>query len=258
MARIRHKIAVISGKGGVGKSFVAANLAVAMALRGRRTGILDADFHGPSIPKILGVRGSTLVGTPAGVVPVAGPLGVLVVSVDFMLPSEETPLVWRGPLKASVLRELLARVAWGELDYLFIDLPPGTGDEPLSVVQLIRDLDGALVVTTPSDLSRAIVKKAISFARGVGVPVLGVVENMCGFCCPETGKVYYIFGRGGGRKMAEEMGVDFLGEIPLDPRINEANDRGVPFVLAYPDTEAAKAIIEIAAKMESKLEQGEK
>ena len=256
MSKIRYKVAVLSGKGGVGKSLVTANLGVALALKGRKVGILDADIHGPSVPKILGVHGYTMAGGPEGVLPVTTPHGIKVASMDFLVPSEETPIVWRGPIKTSAIRELLALVVWGELDYLLIDLPPGTGDEALSVVQMIPKIHGTIIVTMPSDLSRIVVKKAVSFAKRMAVPVLGVIENMSGFTCPESGKTYYIFGKGAGRKIAEEMGVEFLGEIPLDPRITEASDRGKSFIAEYPEAPAAKSFIEIAEKIIGKVESG--
>jgi len=254
LSKIKHKIAIISGKGGVGKSFVSASLGVALSQLGRRVGILDADFHGPSIPKILGVENMHMVSGPSGVLPVMAPYGIKVVSIEFMLPSHDTPVIWRGPLKAGALRQLLSMVDWGELDYLVVDLPPGTGDEPLSVAQLINDLSGAIVVTIPSDLSRVVVEKAVVFARQIKVRVLGIVENMSYFVCPSCGAKYKIFGEGAGRKIAEEMGVDFLGSIPIDPRISECVDRGEPFIARYPETETAKAIMEIAKKMIEKVE----
>lgn len=254
LSKIRYKIAVMSGKGGVGKSFVTANLAVALAMKKRSVGILDADFHGPSVPKLLGLQGRRLLSGPPGVFPVLGPAGIKVVSIDFMLPDENTPVIWRGPLKAGALRELLSMVAWGEMDYLLVDLPPGTGDEPLSVAQLIKDLSGAIIVTIPSDLSRVVVKKAVAFAKQLNIRVLGIVENMSYFVCPKCGTKYRIFGEGAGRRIADEMNVDFLGEIPLDPRIAECSDKGEPFVLRYPDSEAAKAVMAIAGAVIARLE----
>ncbi|RLI40438.1 ATP-binding protein, partial [Candidatus Bathyarchaeota archaeon] len=166
MSKVKHKIAVISGKGGVGKSVVTANLAVAFALNGRegRVGILDADIHGPCIPKIIGLKGTRLQAGPPGIFPASGPLGIKVVSMDFLLPEQETPVIWRGPLKYQAIRQFLSDIVWGELDYLFIDLPPGTGDEPLSVMQLLPDMDGVVIVTIPSEVSQGVVKKAVSFA----------------------------------------------------------------------------------------------
>ncbi len=254
MSKIEHKIAVLSGKGGVGKSFVTASLASALAAKGRRVTVLDADIHGPSIPKLLGVHGQNIFAGPDGLIPVETEYGVGVVSLDFMLPSEDTPVVWRGPLKTNAIGELLAEVNWGDLDYLLVDLPPGTGDEALSIAQMIHRMDGALIVTIPTDLSRMVVEKAVVFAKRLRVPVLGIVENMSGFTCPDTGKIYYIFGRDGGKRMAAEMNVDFLGSIPIDPRISESNDRGIPFFVAYPDSGASRSFLDIAERIIIKVE----
>jgi len=254
MAKVKYKIAIISGKGGVGKSFISANLSVALATMNRDVGILDVDFHGPSIPKLLGLRNRKMISTPTGLIPVIGPAGVRVVSIDFMLPSEETPVIWRGPLKANVLRELLSMIDWSDLDYLIIDLPPGTGDEPLSVAQLIRDLTGLIVVTIPSDLSRIVVERAVSFAKELNIKVLGVIENMSYFVCPKCGSTYRIFGKGAGMKIAEEMGIRFLGEIPLDPRVSECTDEETPIIIRYPNTEVAKAILQIARTLLEEVE----
>ena len=256
MAKVKHKIAVISGKGGVGKSVVTVNLAVAFALNGRegRVGILDADIHGPCIPKIIGLKGKRLIAGPPGIFPASGPLGVKVVSIDFLLPGQETPVIWRGPLKYQAIRQFLSDIVWGELDYLFIDLPPGTGDEPLSVMQLLPDMDGVVIVTIPSEVSRDVVMKAVSFARHLKTPIIGILENMSGFVCPNCGAEIDIFRVGGGEKIAKEMNVRFLGRIPIDPRICEDSDEGVPFVMKHEDTAAAKAFMEIAKKIEEIVE----
>jgi len=246
MAKVRYKIAIISGKGGVGKSFISANLSVALATMNRNVGVLDVDFHGPSIPKLLGLQGRSMIGTSSGLLPVIGPAGVKVASIDFMLPSEETPVIWRGPLKANVLRELLSMIDWGDLDYLIVDLPPGTGDEPLSVAQLIRSLNGAIVVTIPSDLSRVVVKKAISFAKQLNIKLLGIVENMSYFVCPKCGSVYKIFGERAGESIAKEMKINLLGKVPLDPRVSECMDKGEPITSCCPESEATKVILKVA------------
>ena len=249
MKNIKYKIVVLSGKGGVGKSFVTASLAMALAMKGKRVAVFDADIHGPSIPKMLGVHGKRMYALPDGrLLPVDGPLGVKVVSIDFLLESEEQAVIWRGPLKTAAIRELLAFTEWGELDYLLIDLPPGTGDEQLTIAQLIPGLTGSIIVTIPSDVSRIVVKKAVTFAKKLGIPVIGIIENMAYFECPDGSK-HYIFGKGAGRRIAEEMGVPFLGEIPIDPRISKANDEGKPFFVEYPDSKAAKAFLEIAEKI---------
>lgn len=245
MSHVKHKVVVMSGKGGVGKSTVAANLAVVLAEKGRRVGLMDADFHGPSIPKILGVQGLQPQVGPTGIYPIIAERGVRVISIDFFLPSGDLPVIWRGPLKMAAIRQFLSDVEWGELDYLLVDLPPGTGDEPLSVMQLIPEIDGVIIVTAPSDLSQYVVRKAVSMAHRVGVRVIGIVENMSGFVCPNCGARYDLLGSGGGEKISTEMGVPFLGKIPIDPSISEDTDQGTPFTLRHPNSPAAKAFREI-------------
>jgi ATP-binding protein involved in chromosome partitioning len=257
MKHVRHKLAVISGKGGVGKSTLTVNLAAAFALHGKHVGILDADLHGPSVPRLLGLTGQQVKVGPPGAFPVTGPLGMKVVSIDFFLPEEKTPTIWRGPLKMTAIRQFLSDVVWGELDVLFIDLPPGTGDEPLSVAQLLPDIDGIIIVTMPSELSRAVVKKSITFAERLGLPIVGVVENMSGYVCPSCGEKIDIFRSGGGKKMAEETGVSFLGSIPIDPKIGVDSDKGVPFVMEDADSSGAKAFVEIVKKVEVYLKEKE-
>jgi len=252
MSKIKHKIAVISGKGGVGKSTVTVNLAAAFALHANRVGILDADIHGPSVPRLLGLTGQQLKVGPPGAFPVAGPLGMKVVSIDFFL-QEGLPTIWRGPLKMTAIRQFLSDIVWGELDILFIDLPPGTGDEPLSIAQLLPEIDGVIIVTMPSELSRVVVKKAITFAERLGMPIIGVVENMSGFVCPKCGEKINIFQSGGGKKLAEATGVPFLGSIPIDPKVSMDSDKGLPFVTDKADSPATKAFIEIVQKVEAYL-----
>jgi len=260
MSKVRHKVAVISGKGGVGKSVVTVNLAVSFALNGRegRIGILDADIHGPCVPKILGLKGQRLQAGPPGIFPAVGPLGIKVVSMDFLLPEQDTPVIWRGPLKYQAIRQFLSDIVWGELDYLFIDLPPGTGDESLSVMQLLPEMDGVVIVTIPSEVSQDVVKKAVSFARQLRTPIIGIIENMSGFVCPKCGAEINIFRVGGGEKIAKDMNVPFLGRIPIDPRICEDSDEGVPFVLKHRNSAASKAFAEIVKKIEKKIEKTKK
>ena len=256
MSLIKHKIAVISGKGGVGKSTVTVNLAAAFATQGHlgKVGVLDADIHGPCVPKMLGLKGEKLVGGPAGTIfPVTGRYGLKVVSMDFLLPSDEAPVIWRGPLKMRVIQQFLSDILWGELDFLFIDLPPGTGDEPLSVMQLIPDIDGVIIVTMPSEVSQAVVKKAITFAKQVGVPVIGIIENMSGFVCPECGAQLDIFKTGGGKKIADELSVPYLGKIPIDPAICINSDSGTPFVAEKNASPTIKAFAEIIMEIKKFL-----
>ena len=256
MSKIKHKIAVISGKGGVGKSTVTVNLAMAFALQGHtsKVGVLDADIHGPCVPKMLGLKGQKLIGGPAGMLfPVTGQQGIKVVSMDFLLPNDEAPVIWRGPLKMRLIHQFLSDIAWGELDFLFIDLPPGTGDEPLSVMQLIPDIDGVIIVTLPSEVSQAVVKKAITFAKQLGVPVIGIIENMSGFVCPECGAELDIFKAGGGKKIAKDLSVPYLGKIPIDPAICVDSDSGTPFVAENPVSPTVKAFTEILIKIKQFL-----
>jgi ATP-binding protein involved in chromosome partitioning len=252
MGKIKHKIAIISGKGGVGKSTVTVNLAASFAKRGFKVGVLDADIHGPSVPKLLGVEGKTVKTTAIGVLPVAGPFGIEVMSIDFFLP-EQAPTIWRGPLKMRAIRQFLVDIVWGDLDFLFIDLPPGTGDEPLSIAQLLPELDGVVIVTMPTGLSSSVVKKAITFAERLNMPIIGVVENMSGFVCPHCGKKTEIFGSGGGEKMSREAEVPFLGSIPIDPKVGADSDKGQPFIISHKDSAAAKAFTEIVEKVDAFL-----
>jgi ATP-binding protein involved in chromosome partitioning len=258
MAKVKHKIVILSGKGGVGKSTVAANLATALAWRGRpnQVGILDADITGPSIPKILGARKQQLgMDGPSGISPAVGPLGTKIISMDFLLPSDETPVIWRGPMKSIAIRQFLADVVWGDLEILIIDLPPGTGDEALSVMQTIPEIDGVVIVTIPSEVSQIVVKKAVTFTRRLNIPVIGVLENMSGFVCPKCGAEVDVFQAGGGEKISSDLYVPFLGKIPLDPRICEDSDRGMPFIVEEPDSQAAKAFMKVVSKIENFLEQ---
>ena len=259
MNKIKHKIAIISGKGGVGKTVTAVNLSIAFAMQGHknRVGILDADLHGPCVPKMLGMEDKKLKVGPIGAFPAVGPLGVKVASMAFVLAGKEVPVVWRGPLKMRAIEQLLSDIAWGELDFLLIDLPPGTGDEPLSVLKLLPEMDGVVIVTIPSEVSQTVVGKAITFARQLNVPIIGIVENMSGFVCPDCGKETHIFKSGGGKKVAQEYSVPFLGSIPLDPRVCEASDLGQPFVIEYPDSPASKAFMAIVEKIKAYIQEKE-
>jgi len=255
MGKIGHKILILSGKGGVGKSVVTANLALALAeMRGEgRIGILDGDLTGPSIPKILKARGQRLSAGPPGIFPAKGPLGIKIVSMDYLLPDDETPVIWRGPMKARAIMEFLSEVVWGELDYLLVDLPPGTGDEALTMAQSIPKIDGAIIVTIPTELSKLIVGKAVSFCRRLELPILGVIENMSWLSCPSCGARIEIFPGKGGVEIAEEMGLKLLGRIPLDPDISRASDLGEPYVIKYPDRLGAREFLKIAKEIDEFL-----
>jgi len=249
MQLIAHKIMVLSGKGGVGKSTVAANLAVSLAEAGRRTGLLDIDIHGPSIPKLLGLEGALLPGPAEMMLPVSFNANLKVMSIGFLLPDDREAVIWRGPMKHKLISEFLAQVEWGELDYLVVDSPPGTGDEPLSIAQLVHGADGAIVVTTPQEVALSDVRKSISFCHRVGLPVIGVIENMSGFVCPECGARIAIFKEGGGERLARETGVPFLGKIPIDPQIVEASDAGKPNLASHAGGETARAFRAVVARI---------
>jgi ATP-binding protein involved in chromosome partitioning len=249
---VRAIVAVVSGKGGVGKSSLTANLAGALALAGARVGALDADLNGPTLAKMLGVRGRTLAVGPDGVEPPAGALGIRVMSMDLLLADDATPLTWdapsqaeahtwRGTMEANAVREFLADTAWGALDVLLIDLPPGT-DRLATIAGLVPALAGTVVVTIPSDVSRLIVRKSITVARQAGAPVLGLVENMAG-----------LFPGPGGETLAHEAGLPFLGRVPFDPALAEAADRGEPYVAVAPEAPAARALSAIAARLRETL-----
>jgi len=233
MCRIQRKIVVLSGKGGVGKSTVAVNLAVAAAEAGLRTGLLDIDIHGPSVPRLLGLNDRRPETQQGAIVPVDARPNLTVMSIGFLLNDADDAVIWRGPMKYGVIRQFLGDVEWGELDLLVVDSPPGTGDEPLSVIQLIEDADGAIVVTTPQAVAVADVRKSVNFCRQLSLPVLGVIENMSGFACPKCGEVTCLFGSGGGEDMAADMGLPFLGRVPLDPRITESGEAGEPYIITH-------------------------
>jgi Mrp family chromosome partitioning ATPase len=247
LARIAHVLLVLSGKGGVGKSTVAVNLAVALARAGRRVGLMDADIHGPSVPTLLRITDAPVRTEGNELHPVIA-AGVSVMSIGFLLRQHDA-VIWRGPMKMRLLEQFLRDVAWGDLDYLVIDLPPGTGDEPLSVCQMVGDADGAVVVTTPQEVATTDVRRSIAFCRALKLPVLGVVENMSGFSCPQCGRITEIFKAGGGERLAQETGVAFLGRVPIDAAVGEACDRGIPFISGGPDTEATRAFGRIVAPL---------
>jgi len=249
LGKIKHKIMVLSGKGGVGKSTVAANIAVSLAMDGNKVGLLDTDFHGPSIPTLLNLEGKRPGSDGTSILPIEFSTGLKVMSIGFLLQNRDDAVIWRGPMKMGVIKQLLTEVNWGNLDYLVIDFPPGTGDEPLSVAQLIPGADGAIIVTTPQSLSINDVRKCINFCKQLSVPVLGVVENMSGLVCPHCHEMIDIFKAGGGKTMADEMGVPFLGRIPIEPQIVEASDSGKPFVYHNGDTEAAKAFAAVVGPL---------
>jgi ATP-binding protein involved in chromosome partitioning len=256
MRQIRRKIMILSGKGGVGKSTVAVNLATSLAMAGRRVGLLDVDLHGPSVPKLLHLEGRPVSGSKGNVFPlkVESPVGMLgVMSIGLLLHARDEAMVWRGPRKVGVIKQLLTNVEWGELDYLVVDAPPGTGDEPLCVAELVENASGAVIVTTPQELAVQDARRCIVFCRDVGLAVLGVVENMSGFTCPTCREHIPIFGADGGRIMAEEMGVPYLGSVPIETIVVAGGDSGVPFVQAHPHSETARAFGRVVRRLLERL-----
>jgi len=252
LPNVKFTIAVASGKGGVGKSTVSVNLALALAKLGFKVGLLDADIYGPSIPLMLGIEGKPQIFQKEGtnkMLPLEN-YGVKLMSIGFLI-DDDNPVIWRGPMASGALKQFMSDVEWGELDYLIYDLPPGTGDIQLTLVQTIP-LSGAVIVTTPQEVSLIDAKKGLKMFEKVNVPVYGIVENMSYFIAPDTGNKYDIFGSGGGENLASTLNTSFLGGIPLDPRIREGGDNGKPIVHALPDIEESKIIIDIAKKLSEK------
>jgi ATP-binding protein involved in chromosome partitioning len=252
---IGHEVLILSGKGGVGKSTVATNLAWALALRDLRVGLLDADIHGPSIPLMTGLSGSTALSLGESLAPVPVLPNLQVMSIGFLLEDPNAPVIWRGPLRAGVIRQFIADVEWGPLDFLIVDLPPGTGDEPLTVAQCFPGAAGGVIVATPQEASLADCRKAINFVRAVNLPVLGVIENMSGFVCPHCGTRTDVFASGGGQRMAEEMGVPYLGGLPLLPEIVRLCDEGRPIVGTQGSQAAREAFAVIVDALVEQVEQ---
>lgn len=246
MRHVRRTFMVLSGKGGVGKSSVAVNLAATLADRGFEVGILDADIHGPNIPKMFGVEQCKPEGDEHGIVPVKVADKLRVMSLAFFLQQDSDAVIWRGPMKHGLLKQFLGEVNWGTLDYLIIDLPPGTGDEALSTAHLIKKVHAAVIVTTPQDVALLDSRKSITFCRELRIPLIGVVENMSGMLCPHCNREIELFKTGGGERIAAEMQVPFLGRIPLDPAMVISTDSGKPFVLNHRDSAAARAFNTVA------------
>jgi ATP-binding protein involved in chromosome partitioning len=256
LSKIKHPILVISGKGGVGKTTVSVNLAYRLAIKGYRVGILDVDFHGPNIAKMLGIEGKRLAATAEGIEPLEVIPNLKAVSIALIISEKDRPVIWRGPLKMGTIKQLLSDVNWGELDYLIVDSPPGTGDEPLSVCQLIPTLSGVVVVTTPQDVAILDSRKSVMFAKELSVPVLGIIENMSGLTCPHCGNRIDLFGKNGGKKASQELSVPFLGKIPIEPDMVKLADKGKPFIHFKNKTATAKIMDEIVDAIETSLEKG--
>ncbi|HOI72463.1 MAG TPA: Mrp/NBP35 family ATP-binding protein [Methanobacterium sp.] len=250
MSKIRYKIAVMSGKGGVGKSTVSVNIAAAFAKKGYKTGILDADIHGPNVPKMFGVEGKNLKFDKEGLIPIETKDGIKVMSIDFLLPSQEAPVIWRGPAQTGAVKQFLAEINWDDLDIMIIDNPPGTGDIPLTILQSIPSLDGVVFVTTPQSVVQEDVEKSVNLVKNLNIPIIGIVENMSGFICPHCENEVHIFGKDGGVQIADKMGINFLGRLPLDFNTPKSSDNGTPMVIKEPEAEISVKMLDIVDKIE--------
>ena len=255
MDKIKHKLIIISGKGGVGKSMVAVNLAYGLLFQGKAVGILDIDIHGPSLAKMVGIEDRRLSFSDNEVIePIAITSSLKIVTIASLLEDADTPIIWRGPLKMKLISQFLGDVNWGELDYLVIDSPPGTGDEPLSITQLVPRLSGAIIVTTPQEIALLDSRKSVNFAKSLKLPVIGIIENMSGLICPHCGKEIDLFKTGGGEKAAAELKVAFLGRIPIEPAIVDSTDEGRLFIRAYGKTPTARLMDEIVGKIMQRVQ----
>ena len=250
---VKYKIAILSGKGGVGKTAATVNLAAALQNAGQRVGIFDADLHGPSVPKMLGIKKEAKLNGAFWLDPVVTEYGIKALSVALFWPGDMTPVMWRGQAKSRTIRQLLSSAKWGGLDFLLIDLPPGTGDEPIAILKSIPDLDGVIIVTTPQEVSTLVCSKAINASLSLGAKVIGLIENMSAYVCRCCGDTVQLFGQDKGKQLARMMEIPFLGSIPIDPLFSEAVDSGVPIVNLYPESITAKAFVEIAASFSSQL-----
>ncbi len=255
LSRIKHIIIVMSGKGGVGKSTVSSNLAQALSLKGYQTGLMDVDITGPNIPKMFHIEDEKLIAENDKLIPISVPPSLSIMSMAFLLPEKDAAIMWRGPVKSGAIRQFIEDVEWGDLDYLIVDMPPGTGDEALSIVQLIPKADGVVIVTTPQDVALLDSRKSITFAAQTKLPIIGLVENMSGFICPHCGELTEIFGSGGGEKTAESLNIQFLGRVPLEPGVARSGDSGMPIVIAEPESESAKAFNGIVDRIIRTVEQ---
>ena len=254
LGKIKHVIIVMSGKGGVGKSTVSSNIACTLSMMGYQTGIMDVDITGPNIPKMFGIEDERLECENEKLIPVLVPPSLKVVSMAFLLPSKDDAVVWRGPVKMTAIRQFLEDVDWGDLDYLVVDMPPGTGDEAISIIQLIPKADGMVIVTTPQDVALLDSRKSITFSAQANIPIIGLIENMSGFVCPHCGEKTDIFKSGGGVATAKNMNIQFLGAVPIEPRIVTSGDSGMPIVIDDPDSVSAKVFKEITQKIVKTVE----
>jgi ATP-binding protein involved in chromosome partitioning len=248
LGRIKQKYIIMSGKGGVGKTSTSVNLAIALARRGVKVGLIDVDLHGPDVPRMLGFNGMIEMTADNRLLPMRYNDFLSAVSIESLTPSKDDAIIWRGPVKHAVIQQFVGQVAWGELDFLLIDAPPGTGDEPLTVAQTIKDAQ-AVIVTTPQEVSLSDVRKSINFCKTVKLGIFGLVENMSGLVCPHCSTVLDLFGQGGGRKTAEAMEIPFLGSIPFDPRMVTCGDEGTSFQEKYPEAPVTLAFDQIATAL---------
>ncbi len=249
LSRIRYKFLIMSGKGGVGKTSVSVNLGIALGKRGYKVGIMDVDLHGPDVPRMLGLKGMVMPNEGQDkLAPMAYTENVSAISIECLMPNKDDPVIWRGPLKHSAISQFITDVDWGDLDFLIIDSPPGTGDEPLSVAQTIADAR-PIIVTTPQEVALSDVRKSINFCKKINRSLFGLIENMSGYVCPHCAKSVDLFGEGGGERTAKDFGIEFLGRIPFDPNLVKAGDAGDSFQEKYTDTPAARAFEAIADKL---------
>ena len=248
LGKIKNKMLVMSGKGGVGKTSTSVNLSIALAKQGFKVGIMDVDLHGPDVPRMLGLEGMPEVNQNKKLNPMSYSKNLSAISIESFTPNKDDAIIWRGPLKFSAIRQFIGDVDWGDLDFLVIDSPPGTGDEPLTVAQTISDAR-AVIVTTPQEVALADVRKSINFCKTVKMEIFGLIENMSGFSCPHCGDMIELFGSGGGEKTANQMGIRFLGKIPFDPKVVACSDSGVCYQRSHSDSAVTKAFIDVAEKM---------
>ncbi len=251
LAKIKSKILVMSGKGGVGKTSTSVNLSIALADKGYNVGVMDVDLHGPDVPRMLGLEGAPQVNENKKLNPINYSETLKAISIESFTPNKDDAIIWRGPLKFSAIKQFIGDIDWGNLDFLIIDAPPGTGDEPLTVAQTISDAK-AIIVTTPQEVALADVRKSINFCKTVNLEIFGLIENMSGYSCPHCGEMIELFGSGGGEKTANQMGIRFLGRIPFDPKVVACSDSGVCYQKSHSDSAVTKAFIDLAENM-SKL-----
>ncbi len=252
LGKIKNKIIVMSGKGGVGKTSTSVNLSIALSKRGHNVGIMDVDLHGPDVPRMLGLDGMPEVNSNHKLNPMRFSDNLKAISIEAFTPSKDDAIIWRGPLKFSAIRQFIGDVDWGDLDFLVIDSPPGTGDEPLTVAQTIKDAR-AVIVTTPQEVALADVRKSINFCKTVDMNIFGLVENMSGFACPHCSEMIELFGSGGGERTAKQMGIDFLGSIPFDPKVVACGDTGACYQETHTDSAVTKAYAAVADKLSQLL-----